>query len=266
MAVRAEPAAAATGPERQQPPGRPGTACRWLLPAGAVLLRGGAGLYLADLATHLSSMAAMRDLVVYRNGGLIVRHVAPAYDGHRASPLYDWTGQNGVQFTYPPSPRWPSRSPRCCPGRRMRWAMTLVSLAALGLSLWLTFGALGYAARPRIRLGATLGVSALALLTEPVQETLGLGQVNLLLMLLVVADLLTPGRAGRADALVARDRDRPRGRGEADPADLHPVPAAHPPVTGRPPRPPATFVATVALGYAVLPTRFRRPTGGTGCS
>ena len=59
-------------------------------------------VYLADLATHLSSMAAMRDLAVYRNGGLIVRHVTPAYDAHRASPLYDWTGQNGVQFTYPP--------------------------------------------------------------------------------------------------------------------------------------------------------------------
>ena len=52
--------------------------------------------------------------------------------------------------------------------------------------------------RPRIRLGATFGVAALALLTEPVQETLGLGQVNLLLMLLVVADLLTPSvLAGR---------------------------------------------------------------------
>ena len=75
----------------------------------------------------------------------------------------------------------------------MRWAMTLVSLAALGLSLWLVFGALGYRDRPAIRLGATLGVSALGLATEPVQQTLALGQVNLLLMLLVVADLLTAG-------------------------------------------------------------------------
>ena len=99
FAVRAEPAAAteataATGPIPQGP--------RWLLPAGALLLAGVLALYLADLVSHLSYMAAMRDLVVYRNGGLIVRHVAPAYDAHRASPLYDWTGQNGVQFTYPP--------------------------------------------------------------------------------------------------------------------------------------------------------------------
>ena len=99
FAVRAEPAAAtettaATGPVPRGP--------RWLLPAGALLLAGVLALYLADLVSHLGYMAAMRDLVVYRNGGLIVRHVPPAYDAHRTSPLYDWTGQNGVQFTYPP--------------------------------------------------------------------------------------------------------------------------------------------------------------------
>ena len=99
FAVRAEPAAAAeatvsTGPSPEGP--------RWLLPAGALLLAGVLAVYLADLVSHLSYMAGLRDLVVYRNGGLIVRHVPPAYDGHRAAPLYDWTGQNGVQFTYPP--------------------------------------------------------------------------------------------------------------------------------------------------------------------
>jgi alpha-1,2-mannosyltransferase len=140
----------------------------------------------------------MRDLVVYRDGGLIVRHVAPAYDGQRASPLYDWTGANGVQFTYPPFAAVVFAVASALSWTAMRWAMTLVSLAALGLTLWLTFGALGYTARPRVRLGATLGISALALVTEPVQETLGLGQVNLLLMLLVAADLLTPAAlAGR---------------------------------------------------------------------
>ena len=97
--MRAEPAAvthatAATGPQPKGP--------RWLLPAGALLLAAVLAVYLADLATHLSYMTAMRDLVVYRDGGLIVRHVSPAYDPHRSSPLYDWTGQNGVQFTYPP--------------------------------------------------------------------------------------------------------------------------------------------------------------------
>jgi alpha-1,2-mannosyltransferase len=186
--VRAEPAAAvkpaavtgATGP-------------RWLLPAGALLLAGVLAVYVADLVSHLSYMAAMRDLVVYRNGGLIVRHVSPAYDAHRASPLYDWTGQNGVQFTYPPFAAVAFAVASVLPWTAMRWAMTLASLAALVLSLWLVFGTLGYRDRRAVRLGATLGVSALALATEPVQQTLALGQVNLLLMLLVVADLLTGG-------------------------------------------------------------------------
>src|SRR5712691_983630 len=186
--VRAEPAAAtettaATGTVRD------GT--RWLLPAGALLLVAVLAVYVADLVSHLSYMAAMRDLVVYRDGGLIVRHVSPAYNAHRASPLYDWTGQNGVQFTYPPFAAVIFAVASVLSWTAMRWAMTLASLAALGLSLWLVFGALGY--RDRTRLGATFGVSALALATEPVQQTLALGQVNLLLMLLIVADLLTGG-------------------------------------------------------------------------
>jgi hypothetical protein len=81
FAVRAEPAAAATataatGPSQQR--------TRWLLPAGTLLLVAVLAVYLTDLVTHLPSMAAMRDLVVYRDGGLIVRHVAPAYDGPRS--------------------------------------------------------------------------------------------------------------------------------------------------------------------------------------
>jgi alpha-1,2-mannosyltransferase len=190
FAVRAEPAAAteataATGPTPDR--------ARWLLPAGALLLAAVLAVYLADLVTHLSYMTAMRDLVVYRDGGLIVRHIAPAYNGHRASPLYDWTGANGVQFTYPPFAAVIFAVASVLPWLVLRWAMTLASMAALGLSLWLTFGALGYRNRPAVRLGATLAVSALALLTEPVQQTLSLGQVNLLLMLLIAVDLLTMG-------------------------------------------------------------------------
>jgi len=152
FAVRAEPAAttepsAATGSEPDR--------ARWLLPAGAALLVVVLAVYLADLATHLPVMAAMRDLAVYRNGGLIVRHIAPAYDGRRPSPLYDWTGVNGVQFTYPPFAAVVFAVASALPWTVLRWAMTLASMAALGLSVWLTFGALGYRSRPAARLGAT---------------------------------------------------------------------------------------------------------------
>jgi alpha-1,2-mannosyltransferase len=247
--VRAEPAAvtepiAATGPSRP----------RWLLPAGALLLAVVLAVYVADLVTHLSYLTAMRDLVVYRNGGLIVRHVPPAYDAHRASPLYDWTGQNGVQFTYPPFAAVVFAVASVLPWAVMRWAMTLASLAALGLSLWLTFGALGYRDRPRTRLGATLGVSALALATEPVQQTLSLGQVNLLLMLLIVADLLTGG------APVPGGRTRwwhGSGIGIAAGVKLTPLIFIPYLLLIRKFRQAATataaFAATVALGYVILP-------------
>src|SRR6266851_8815362 len=247
--VRAEPAAAtaATGPPRD--------GARWLLPAGALLLVAVLTVYVADLVSHLSYMAAMRDLVVYRDGGLIVRHVSPAYNAHRASPLYDWTGQNGVQFTYPPFAAVIFAVASVLSWTAMRWSMTLASLVVLGLTLWLVFGALGYRDRPSIRLGATFGVSALALATEPVQQTLALGQVNLLLMLLIVADLLI------GDAL-DRSTSRTRwwhgiGIGIAAGVKLTPLIFIPYLLLIRKYRQAATataaFAATVALGYAILP-------------
>jgi alpha-1,2-mannosyltransferase len=253
--VRAEPAAAAevtaaAGTGRDRP--------RWLLPACAVALAAVLAVYVADLVTHLGVMAAMRDLVVYREGGLIVRHVSPAYDGHLASPLYDWTGQHGVQFTYPPFAAVLFAVASVLPWTVLRWAMTLASLAALALSLWLTFGALGYRDRPSARLGATLGVSALALATEPVQQTLALGQVNLLLMLLIVADLLTAGAADGARFPGGRTRWwHGIGIGVAAGVKLTPLIFIPYLVLVRRYRQAATatavFAVTVALGYAVLP-------------
>jgi alpha-1,2-mannosyltransferase len=251
FAVRAEPAAVETA----APTGPPREGTRWLLPAGALLLVAVLALYVADLVTHLSYLTAMRDLVVYRDGGLIIRHIAPAYDAHRASPLYDWTGQNGVQFTYPPFAAAVFAAASVLPWTVLRWAMTLASLGALGLSAWLTFGALGYRDRRSVRLGATFGVSALALLTEPVQQTLSLGQVNLLLMALITADLLTgaalvPGASTRWWHGI--------GIGIAAGVKLTPLIFIPYLLLVRKFRQAATatavFAATVALGYAIAPS------------
>ena len=250
--MRAEPAATAQATAAPRT-GRDGP--RWLLPACAVALAAVLAVYVADLATHLGVMAEMRDLVVYREGGLIVRHVPPAYNGHLASPLYDWTGQHGVQFTYPPFAAVIFAAASVLPWTLLRWVMTLASLAALGLSLWLTFGALGYRDRPTVRLAGTLGVTALALVTEPVQQTLALGQVNLLLMLLIVADLLT---AGAADGPGGRTRWW-HGIGIGLAAGVKLTPLIFIPYLllirryRQAATATATFASTVALGYAVLP-------------
>jgi alpha-1,2-mannosyltransferase len=65
------------------------------------------------------------------------------------------------------------------------------SVASLAGVLWLTWGRLGYGRSAR-RLSATLCAAALALWLEPVRQTLSFGQVNLVLMLIVVADLCLP--------------------------------------------------------------------------
>jgi alpha-1,2-mannosyltransferase len=58
------------------------------------------------------------------------------------------------------------------------------------VTLWLTVGALGWRGRPRVTLLA--GVAAVSLWTEPVQRALHLGQVELLLMALIVWDMGQP--------------------------------------------------------------------------
>jgi alpha-1,2-mannosyltransferase len=166
---------------------------RWLLPAGAAALVVVLAVYAADLATHLSSMGQMRDLLVYRDGGLIVRHVSPPYHAGSYAPLYAWRGVHGVSFTYTPFAAVIFAVVSVLPWTVLRWVMTLASLGGLAASIWLTVGALGYRDR-RVRWGATLLVTAVALLTEPVQENLAVGQINVLLMLLVCVDLLLPKR------------------------------------------------------------------------
>jgi alpha-1,2-mannosyltransferase len=191
-------------------------------------------------------MTAMRDLVVYRNGGLITRHVSPPYNGHQPAPLYDWTGQHGVQFTYSPFAAVVFAVASLLPWTALRWAMTLASMAALAASVWLTFGALGYSDK-RVRAGATLLVTAAALVTEPVQQTLALGQINLLLMLLIVADLFLPNGSWW------------RGTGIGIAAGVKLIPLIFIPylLLTRKYRQAAvatgTFLVTVAIGYAVLP-------------
>src|SRR5262249_62362607 len=100
-----------------------------------------------------------------------------------------------VRFRSPPPPRpalvlaafpfgsWPSLPP---PPQ----AVTLVALTAAG---GCTMGALGYRDR-RVRAGGALLGAAAGLLTEPVFRTMYLGQINLILMAVLIWDLTQPDR------------------------------------------------------------------------
>ena len=141
------------------------------------------------------------DLTVYRDGGLIVRGVAPYYDPHAASPLYDWGGYSDValKFTYTPFAAVAFALASFLPDSAMVAGSVVVSIAALAAALWFTARALGYA-RWRSRAGFALVCAGAALWTQPVLRTLNLGQVNLILMAAIIWDLCQPAAtsAGRA--------------------------------------------------------------------
>ena len=152
------------------------------------------GSYLAYLAIHPDNWTLDPvDLGVYRSGGLIVRHVRPWYDPHLAAPLYDWRGYDSLhlKFTYPPFAAIVFAAVSLIPWRVLPPLSVTVNIAALLAALWFTFGGLGYR-RGLTRLGATLLAAAAVFWTEPVIRTLYLGQVNLLLMALIIWDLCQP--------------------------------------------------------------------------
>ncbi len=132
------------------------------------------------------------DLGVYRDGGLIVRHISPPYDGQLANPLYDWPLKNeALKFTYTPFAALFFAMVSFVPWAILPRLSQVVNLVALVAATWCTMGALGYRDR-RVRAGGALLGAAAGLLTEPVFRTMYLGQINLILMALIIWDLRQP--------------------------------------------------------------------------
>ena len=157
---------------------------RAMLAAAALFAAALAG-YGAEVAFHpLRDMLTWFDLRVYVAAGHTVLR-APGM-------LYVWPMMPGFQFTYTPFAAMVFAAWTWLPWGTLTWLMTAASLTALGLAVWLTLGGLGW--RGRRRLTGTLALSAVALWTEPVQRTLHLGQVELLLMALVIGDLCLADR------------------------------------------------------------------------
>jgi alpha-1,2-mannosyltransferase len=118
-------------------------------------------------------------------GGNLVRHSHDPY-------LYRYP-HIGLRFTYPPIAAGFFALIAGIKLAIMRWLITTASAVSLVATAWLTWGALGHR-RSFGRFGATLAVAAVALWTEPVQRTLDFGQVDLILMFIVVADLCVQDR------------------------------------------------------------------------
>jgi alpha-1,2-mannosyltransferase len=113
------------------------------------------------------------------------------------------------------------------------------------VTVWVTFGQLGW--RGRARGAAVLGVSALALWTEPVLRSVQVGQIELVLMALIAWDMCQP------------DHRRLKGVGVGLAAGIKLVPLIFIPyliLAGKLRQAAvatAVFACTVVIGFAVLP-------------
>jgi alpha-1,2-mannosyltransferase len=128
------------------------------------------------------------DLKVYWDGGLIARHASAGYDPRLASPLYDWASPSGLKFTYTPFAAAVFGVVSVLPWSVLPRLSEVINLAALGAAAWFTLAGLGYPGK-RARVGVTMAAMAVGLATEPVFRTFYLGQVNLILMALILWDL-----------------------------------------------------------------------------
>jgi alpha-1,2-mannosyltransferase len=223
-----------------------------LLAVGAAAFAVAVGGYAVYILTNRANLWMQPvDLRVYRDGGLIVRHVRPLYRAYRAAPLYNWPGYENLKFTYTPF------AAMACTVLTLFTFPTLmnisvgVNIAALLATIWMTLGGLGYR-RGLVRLGATLLLAAPLFWTEPVQRTLFLGQIELLLMTLIIWDQCQP------------DRRWWKGAGIGIGAGIDLIPLIFIPylVLTRRFRQAAvatgTFALTFLVGFAVLPADSRK--------
>jgi alpha-1,2-mannosyltransferase len=223
-----------------------------LLLVGFVVFAVALGGYVAYTVIHPKSWTMDPvDLSVYRSGGLIVRHIRPYFDPHLASPLYDWVGYGKLHlpFTYPPIAAIAFALVSFVPYQLSLKLTVAVDLIALLAAVWFTLGGLGYR-RITVRAGATLLGAAAVLWTEPVLRTIYLGQVNLVLLALIMWDLCQP------------DTDRSRwwkgfGTGLAAGIKLTPLIFIPYLIVARKFRQAAMacagFAFTVLLGFVILP-------------
>jgi alpha-1,2-mannosyltransferase len=158
---------------------------RVLFAVGVAVAAVAVGLYVLSVVTD-PAIATLKgfDLHIYLSGGELAKN-KPAY-------LYTWKWEPGIQFTYTPFAALLFGLFTWVRFRVLLDVLALVSLASLAVTVWIAFRELGW--RGMARTGGTLLVTGIALWLQPVQRTLFLGQIELVLMALIVWDLCQPDR------------------------------------------------------------------------
>lgn len=153
----------------------------WLAPAGfAALAVSTAVLFL--VFSHFKLFNGM-DALVYRRGADALWH---------GRALYAFE-PGDLPFTYPPLAAVAFLPMLLVPPYAAAKALAVASLACLYLVIWIGLGMIGVP-RGRGRAGLAAALTAAALWLEPVASNVEYGQINLVVLLLVLADLATPDR------------------------------------------------------------------------
>ena len=159
---------------------------RWVVTLAAVAFTVSVAATFVTLALATSGKRSpMIDLQIYRWAGLLAVHSGDLYGGYFP--------HHHLPFTYPPMAALVFAVMAAIPMSVLRWVVTVTSISCLIATLWLTWGMLGY--RRSARAGATLAAASVTLWLQPVLQTLWLGQINLILMFVIVADLCLPDAA-----------------------------------------------------------------------
>jgi alpha-1,2-mannosyltransferase len=207
------------------------------LVVAALLLAASVAGYAADLAAHSGKVVDWYDLNVYNDAGLITRQLP--------SILYSWELKVGVQYTYTPFAAVIFAGGSLLPWVVLRWLVTIGGIAAVPVTVWLVLGAMGR--RGIARAAVALAVSAVALWLEPEIKALFLGQIEPLLLLLVVWDL------------TLQDKRWWKGMGIGVAAGIKLIPGLFIPyllLAGKYRQAAVaagTFVGTVVIGFVVMP-------------
>jgi alpha-1,2-mannosyltransferase len=176
--VRAEEPTELSGSTPRQVVYRPAS---WLLPVGCAALVGSAAvLFWAN--RHFRIFNGM-DAYVYRRGTEDLWHGRSLYE----------LKHGFLPFTYPPVAAvffTPMRLLSPYPAAK---ALSAASLCCLFLIVWIGLGMLGVA-KGRGRVGLAACITAAAMWLEPTMNNFQFGQINMVLLLLVIGDMATSDR------------------------------------------------------------------------